>query len=61
MKMKWMGLACVLLIAACSHHALRVDCDGPLRSINTPATVAPATSTDPSSTAPHTSTTEKKP
>jgi hypothetical protein len=61
MKSKWMALACVLLMAACSHHALRVDCDGSLRPINTPTPVAPATSTDPSSTAPHTSTTEKTP
>jgi hypothetical protein len=61
MKIKWMGLACVLLMAACSHHALRVDCDGPLRPINTPKPVAAATSTDSSSNLPHTSATEKKP
>ena len=60
MKMNWMGLGC-LLLAACSHHALRVDCDGPLRPINTPAPVAAATSTDSSSNLPHTSATEKKP
>jgi hypothetical protein len=61
MKIKWMGLAGVLLMAACSHHALRVDCDGPLRPINTPTPVAPAMPPDPSSNAPHASATEKKP
>lgn len=61
MKIKWMGLACVLLIAACSHHALRVDCDGSLRPINTATPVAAATSTDSSSNLPHSSATEKKP
>jgi hypothetical protein len=61
MKMNWMGLGCLLLLAACSHHALRVHCDGPLRPINTLAPVAPATSTDPSSNAPHASATEKNP
>jgi hypothetical protein len=61
MKIKWMGLACVLLISACSHHARRVDCDGPLRPINTPTPVAAATSADSSSNLPRASATEKKP
>jgi hypothetical protein len=61
MKIKWMGLACLLLMTACSHHALRVGCDGPLRPINTPASVAAATSADSSPSLPHTSATEKKP
>jgi hypothetical protein len=40
MKMKWIGLALVLLAVACSHRALRVGCDGPLRPINAPAPLA---------------------
>jgi hypothetical protein len=42
MKMTWIALACALLTAACSHRALRVECDGTLRPINAPAPVARA-------------------
>jgi hypothetical protein len=61
MKMKWIGLALVLLTVACSHRALRVGCDGPLRPINAPAAVASASPAAMPSSAPQTSNTEKQP
>jgi hypothetical protein len=62
MKMKWIGLTSLLLMAACAHHALRVGCDGPLRPINPPAPLgSAAASTEILSTASATSTTGRKP
>jgi hypothetical protein len=61
MKMKWIGLTFVLLTVACSHRALRVGCDAPLRPINAPAAVATASPAATPSSAPELPNTEKQP
>jgi len=41
------AIALALVMAGCSAHPTRVDCDGHLRPINPPAPVTPATGAHP--------------